>query len=245
MGGRGVVAIITWVVATLIVVSLAWVAVSHAVAGIADPIPNIMGHGKRGARGALVPARNDAGTIHLSPGAASAVGSTTTVPAGAATAVSTTGKPSFAGAVDGAAGTHQQDAPGSPGPAPPGGQSAGTGNAALPGIPGSAATARASGHTAGGTNGPQPGAGVAVPVPAPTTTAPSTVKSFGSPGGTVSVRCTGDSITLVSATPQSGYSTDLGDPGPDQVNINFASSAHEYDMQVVCQGGIPAGSVDD
>src|SRR5262245_17312969 len=47
MGGRGVIGIMTWLIATLIAVSLAWVAVQHAVAGIADPIPNIMGHGKR------------------------------------------------------------------------------------------------------------------------------------------------------------------------------------------------------
>jgi hypothetical protein len=70
------------------------------------------------------------------------------------------------------------------------------------------------------------------------------VKSFGSPGGTITVRCTGDSIGLVAATPQSGYTTDVGDTGPDNIDVNFASSSHEYDMQVVCQGGVPAGSVD-
>ena len=87
--------------------------------------------------------------------------------------------------------------------------------------------------------------GVPAPAPAPTTTTPGTAKSFGSPGGTVTVRCTGDSVALVAATPQSGYTTFLEETGPDEIDVSFASSSHEYDMQVQCQGGIPAGSVDD
>ena len=85
------------------------------------------------------------------------------------------------------------------------------------------------------------------PAPAATTAAPAaTTASFGSPGGTVTVRCSGSTISLVSATPQSGFRTQVDNPGPQQVEVHFVSSTREYEIHAICQNGQPtAGAVDD
>jgi hypothetical protein len=224
MAGRAAIGFMTWVGATLFAVAIAWVAVSHAVAGIADPIPNIMGRRTHHPAIELRPAQDATHTI--------------VVPSAAGTASSdATGAVPPGGSITSGS-TATQSGSGAGGPA--------TGALPPSGTPRSAGTAPVPGQGAGGAPAARPPAGTSGLVPAPTTTTvPSTIKSFGSVAGTITVRCTGDSIALVSAAPQSGYTTDVSERGPDEVDVDFTSSSHEYSMQAVCHNGVPAGSVDD
>jgi hypothetical protein len=223
MAGRAAVGFMTWVTATLFAVALAWVAVSHAVATVADPIPNIMG---RRAHLATVELRPEQEATHTIDGS----------PAEGTASSNATGAVSADGSTTGGS-TATQSGPNEGGPA--------TG-ALQPGAPASAGTAPVTGQGAAGAPATRQPGGATGPAPAPTTTnVPNTIKSFGSAGGTITVRCTGNSIALVSAAPQSGYTTVVSERGPDEVDVDFTSSSHEYSMQAVCQNGVPAGSVDD
>lgn len=71
----------------------------------------------------------------------------------------------------------------------------------------------------------------ATAAPAPVTT------SFTSQGGFVTVSCSGESISLVSASPQPGYRAEVKDSGPREVDVRFSSSSANSEVKAQCQGG--------
>jgi hypothetical protein len=87
-----------------------------------------------------------------------------------------------------------------------------------------------------------------VPSPSPTTTAPSSLdatKSFATSGGTVTVHCADDVISLVSAVPQPHYSTQVLKSGPATVDVQFESSTRESRVNAHCVGGKPVAGFND
>jgi hypothetical protein len=97
---------------------------------------------------------------------------------------------------------------------------------ASPGLPASSAPGvpRASGSTAAG----QPGRSAATSSPSPSTTpsaaAAGTVRSYTLAGGRVALDVSGDSATLVTATPDSGFSVETWS-GTDWLRVDFSSGA--------------------
>jgi hypothetical protein len=78
----------------------------------------------------------------------------------------------------------------------------------------------------------------AAPAPtAPPAPAASTSQTFSLIGGTVMVTCTGNAITLNSATPNSGFSIDQEENEDGQVEVRFRSDSHESRLQVACHNG--------
>lgn len=58
-------------------------------------------------------------------------------------------------------------------------------------------------------------------------------------GGTVGVRCSGDSVSLSFASPADGYQSRVVDAGPDAVDVRFVGSRHISEIHVTCGGGQP------
>jgi outer membrane biosynthesis protein TonB len=78
------------------------------------------------------------------------------------------------------------------------------------------------------------------PTPAPTAPpapATSSTKTFSLVGGTVMVTCTGNAITLDSATPNAGFTTDKAESQEGSVEVRFESDSHESRLQVSCRNG--------
>jgi hypothetical protein len=63
------------------------------------------------------------------------------------------------------------------------------------------------------------------------------------PPGAVSVRCAGEGITLVSASPNNGYRIEV-DRGAQEIEVHFKSSAREYQVKARCGNGTPTFRVD-
>jgi hypothetical protein len=88
-------------------------------------------------------------------------------------------------------------------------------------------------------------AGTAAPRPAPTASpGPSSTggvpRSLAAGGGTVTARCEGGRVTVVTATPYQGFRTDGVDHGPaTSVPLTFESSDKEYVVTVTCVNGAP------
>jgi len=60
------------------------------------------------------------------------------------------------------------------------------------------------------------------------------------------VSCHGSAASLVSAAPADGYAVNVLDSGPEEVDVHFASSAHEYQVVARCSDGQPIeGEADD
>jgi hypothetical protein len=56
----------------------------------------------------------------------------------------------------------------------------------------------------------------------------------------VQVRCTGAAtIALVSATPSEGFRVQVGDRGPEEVEVHFASSSRGAEIHLTCRQGQP------
>ncbi len=75
---------------------------------------------------------------------------------------------------------------------------------------------------------------------APTTTAaPSNPVSRTVSGNTVTVRCTGDTIALVSSTAASGFTRVIDKGGPQEVSVQFTNrqTDAEVEIQARCSGG--------
>ncbi len=79
---------------------------------------------------------------------------------------------------------------------------------------------------------------VAVPAPPP---APAvSTRTFALVGGTVTFRCTGNVISLVSATPNSGFRVEAkteAEHGRQQIEVEFESATHESEIKASCVGG--------
>ena len=74
--------------------------------------------------------------------------------------------------------------------------------------------------------------------PAPPTSQPATsTQTFSLAGGTVTVTCTGNAITLNSATPNTGFTIDKQESEGGQVEVRFRNDDHESRLQVACQNG--------
>jgi hypothetical protein len=77
---------------------------------------------------------------------------------------------------------------------------------------------------------------VAVPPPAPAVS----TRTFALVGGTVTFRCTGNVISLVSATPNSGFRVEAkteAEHGRQQIEVEFESATHESEIKASCVGG--------
>jgi hypothetical protein len=81
----------------------------------------------------------------------------------------------------------------------------------------------------------------ATPVPSPTASpAGGVTRNLDADGGTVTARCEGGRVTVLTAIPAQGFHTDGFDRGPaDSVSLTFESDEAEYGVTVDCQGGSP------
>lgn len=117
-----------------------------------------------------------------------------------------------------------------PGPKPP--SAAAPGGPATGGGPGPSPDA---GPGAGGNgSGSTPGG----PSPTTVTTISAVTQSWQLVGGQVSARCAGDVVTLVAAGPQPGFTAQVKNPGPQEVEVRFASAAHTSEFKVRCRAGV-------
>ena len=80
-----------------------------------------------------------------------------------------------------------------------------------------------------GTPGRAP-AGTTPPAPAPQ------VRSF--PGGVVAVRCQGGQITLRYAVPRDGYTSEVSNRGPAEVEVEFQGRLRRSDITIRCVAGV-------
>lgn len=80
---------------------------------------------------------------------------------------------------------------------------------------------------------------------APPTTSGPTTQSFSKAGGVVTMRCDGNTASLVSATPAQGYTVKVADAGPEQIEVAFTSPAHDSEFHGQCVNGQPAAQVND
>lgn len=78
------------------------------------------------------------------------------------------------------------------------------------------------------------------PAPAPT----SVSRTFSSEGGSVGVRCTGSSASLLSASPSSGWTVEVDAAGPSQIDVRFRRADHESRVRASCVAGAPVGSTE-
>ena len=113
---------------------------------------------------------------------------------------------------------------------------------AVPAVPPAAATVPAqSGRGLAGRNpAGSPGATTVLPPagrsapPVPTRPVP-----FSDPGGIITVRCTGGTIELLSASPSDGYRGDVQSAGPTRVSVTFLSRDWSFQIDARCSGGRP------
>jgi len=181
----------TWTAVTVAAVLIAWLAVSSAVANVADPAPAVIG-GQRS-------------------GASASLSTTSTAPATNPEAPPV----SDAASADPDATNAQNVAPAADPTRENGG--AGVGDPLAVERTDDAAAASSSTHTA----------------------------SFSNEGGVVTLSCTGDTISLLSATPRQGYTVVVGNSGPSQVEVTFKSSSHDAEIHGQCVGGKPVATVSD
>ena len=71
-------------------------------------------------------------------------------------------------------------------------------------------------------------------------------RSWQGSAGVVTVECRGPNISLKGAQPNSGWSIDVDDRGPDKVRVDFESNNSERRtrVQAECVGGSPRFDVD-
>ncbi|MCV2393072.1 hypothetical protein OEB99_02010 [Actinotalea sp. M2MS4P-6] len=87
------------------------------------------------------------------------------------------------------------------------------------------------------------------PTSAPSTSTPTTpppaavAATWHVTGGTVSVECRASSITLLYATPDNGWTVEIGSRGPEKVEVELHRSEQETKLVATCSGGTPTKSV--
>jgi len=63
---------------------------------------------------------------------------------------------------------------------------------------------------------------------------------YDSSGGSVTVSCTGDEVSLNGAIPSTGYTAEVDDSGPDRVRVEFTDDDdNESEIRVECSDGVP------
>jgi hypothetical protein len=87
---------------------------------------------------------------------------------------------------------------------------------------------------------------------APPPTAEPVRRTWQGLGGTVVVSCTGAAVSLVGAQPDSGFSVEVHDRGPNRVEVQFegrdddsgGEGEDETRVRATCTGGVPAFEID-
>lgn len=78
------------------------------------------------------------------------------------------------------------------------------------------------------------------PAPRPTTV----TRTWSDAGGRVGVSCTGSRVVLGSASPADGWQVEVGDRGPEKVEVTFRSGGSEVQLKASCSGGEPRFAVE-
>ena len=73
----------------------------------------------------------------------------------------------------------------------------------------------------------------------PAPEAPAVTEAYNLTGGVVTVRYRGETTTLVSATPNSGFGVEVNDGGPGKVDVRFRSDRHESRLVTRWRSGAP------
>lgn len=73
----------------------------------------------------------------------------------------------------------------------------------------------------------------------PAPEAPAVTQAYDLTGGVVTVRYRGETTTLVSATPNSGFGVEVNDGGPGKVDVRFRSDRHESRLVTRWRDGAP------
>jgi len=88
----------------------------------------------------------------------------------------------------------------------------------------------------------------AQPTGSPTTRPTITRRTWQGVGGTVAVTCRGTSVSLDSAQPDSGFTIEVHERGPQRVEVRFEGRDDESDdksrVRAGCAGGLPVFEVD-
>ncbi len=79
-----------------------------------------------------------------------------------------------------------------------------------------------------------------------TTTVPSPF-TFVAIGGSVTVTCSGDDVSLSGAVPAAGYTTEVKESGPDEVKVEFdlIDGEAESEIEVECNAGQATAEIDE
>lgn len=75
--------------------------------------------------------------------------------------------------------------------------------------------------------------------PSTSTAGPEVVRTWTVPGGGVGAACRDTTITLLFATPDDGWTVEVKDAGPENLEIEFRHGEDETTTLAACQGGIP------
>src|SRR5262249_9440790 len=66
---------------------------------------------------------------------------------------------------------------------------------------------------------------------------PATDTTYSSPGGSIAVHRSGDTISLASSAPAAGFTPEVHDNGPTRVEVRFTSGGTEWRIRVDLVGG--------
>lgn len=78
-----------------------------------------------------------------------------------------------------------------------------------------------------------------VPPPPPQPGPAAQARTWAVTGGTVAASCSGAAITLLYATPQDGWTVEVGSAGPEQVEVELSRDGQETKVRATCVGGVP------
>ena len=84
-----------------------------------------------------------------------------------------------------------------------------------------------------------PAATAAPPTTTPAPLATATTATIDSVGGQVAVRYDSGGVELLWASPEPGFTADVGTAGPDQVDVRFRSDGHESRVRAYFRDGVP------
>ena len=123
---------------------------------------------------------------------------------------------------------------------------------ATEGIPSGGPSVAVPSETSPSRTSPSGSAGTSPPAPTtPPPTATGVTRTWQGTAGTVTVRCVGDRINLQSASPGDGWSVEVGEQGPVEVEVELTSEGEdgeederEVHVAARCVGGVPRFEVE-
>jgi hypothetical protein len=80
--------------------------------------------------------------------------------------------------------------------------------------------------------------------PAPTTKPAGNTFTYSPTGGTVAVRCTGNQVSLVYASPSTGWRVLTESTGPTVLQVQFLRAESQTQVHVVCQNGVAQAEIE-